>query len=217
MLANDLFVAEVRKVCDAIAPHAASNGLGQTLLRLCSPGIPDTDQGSELWNQSLVDPDTRRPVDFAALRRALDDIIEARGRDAHSLARRLLESYHDGRIKLYVTHVALMLRKTAPDIFLHGDYEPIFGGEHVVAFTRATSSQRIICCVTRLSRKKTGGGGFAVGSAWGQETLRVAQAGRYVELLTNRQLDVGHETPLSAVFQDLPVALLVQQEKRRRA
>ena len=218
MLNNDLFVAGVRKVCEAIAPHAASNGLGQTLLRLCSPGVPDTYQGSEVWNQSLVDPDNRRPVDFAARRRALDEIIEERARDARALAQRLLESYTDGRIKLYVTHVALTLRKSAPDVFVHGDYEPILGGEHVVAFTRGTPSQRIICCVTRLSHKQTGGASeFAVGAAWGRETLRVAQAGRYVELLTNRQLDVGHATPLSTIFQDLPVALLLQQEKRRRA
>ena len=41
------------------------NSLAQTLLKLAAPGVPDIYQGTELWDLSLVDPDNRRPVDFA--------------------------------------------------------------------------------------------------------------------------------------------------------
>ncbi len=54
-----------------IAPAGVLNSLGQTLLRLTSPGVPDLYQGTEFWDFSLVDPDNRRPVDFAARAEAL--------------------------------------------------------------------------------------------------------------------------------------------------
>lgn len=55
-------------------PHAASDALGQKLLALTVPGIPDVYQGTELWDDSLVDPDNRRPVDYAARRAALHEL-----------------------------------------------------------------------------------------------------------------------------------------------
>jgi glycogen operon protein len=217
MLSNDAFINEVRKLSDLIAPYGAANGLALRLLEHCSPGVPDTYQGSELWNQNLVDPDNRRPVDFERRRVALAGLIDARGRDARSLARSLLHNYADGHIKLYVTHVALDARRRAPELFRRGDYQALLAGEHVVAFTRAFETQRIICAAARLSYKKTlGHTPFAIGSVWGEERLRVAHAGRYRDLLTGRVLDVGLDTRLEELFLELPLALLVQEERQRR-
>src|SRR5438477_635453 len=46
------------------------NSLSQLLLKIAAPGIPDIYQGTEIWDFSLVDPDNRRPVDYA-LRRTM--------------------------------------------------------------------------------------------------------------------------------------------------
>jgi (1->4)-alpha-D-glucan 1-alpha-D-glucosylmutase len=166
----------------------------------------------------LVDPDNRRLVDFKQHRAALATLIEARQRDAQMLARTLLANYTDGRIKLYVTHVAMIARRQAQELFRRGDYQALLGGTHVVAFTRAAGAQRLICAAARLSYQKTGGQQpFAVGSVWGDERLRVAHAGRYRELLTDRVLNVGLDTKLSDLFLELPVALLLREERPPRS
>ena len=217
MMNNPLFMAQVHKLCDTIAPYGAANGLSQTLLRLCSPGVPDTYQGSELWNQNLVDPDNRRPVDFGSRRAALAKIRAERQRDPQSLAGRLLKHYDDGQIKLYVTHAVLEVRRSKPELFLRGDYEPLAAGAHVVAFSRAFAGQRLVCCGSRLAHIKTQGHRpFAIGSVWGDEVLRIPYAGRYKNVLTGKSLVVGVETPLADIFADLPVALLLLKERRKR-
>ncbi|MEO9174216.1 MAG: malto-oligosyltrehalose synthase, partial [Gaiellales bacterium] len=65
-------IADLRELRDAVAWYGALDGLSQTLIRLVAPGVPDTYQGCELWNLSLVDPDNRRPVDYARRARLLD-------------------------------------------------------------------------------------------------------------------------------------------------
>ncbi|MEO8902847.1 MAG: glycogen debranching protein GlgX [Polyangiaceae bacterium] len=211
MLENDRFMNEARLLSEAVAPHGASNGLALTLLKLCSPGIPDTYQGSEFWNQTLVDPDNRRPVDFGARRAALATIIRERAHDAAGLSRALLQRYGDGNIKLYVTYVALMARKQARDLYLHGDYQALPGNEHVFAFTRSKGSERMLCAVSRLPYRKLGGEpGFAVGAAWGDERLRVPFTGRYRNLFTGEEVELGPNARLSDLFKELPVALLHQ-------
>ncbi len=217
MLGDSLFLGQARKFCAGVDPYGAANGIALALLKLCSPGVPDTYQGSELWNHNLVDPDNRRPVDFALRRSVLESMRVERKRDPRALARRLLRRYCDGHIKLYVTQAVLALRRTKPDLFLRGDYEPLEGGTHVVAFTRATGAARMVCCTARFSFLKTQGNEpFATGTTWADETLRIPYAGRYRNVLTGQNLSMDAETRLADVFADLPVALLVLEEKRRR-
>jgi (1->4)-alpha-D-glucan 1-alpha-D-glucosylmutase len=101
------------------------NSLSQTLLRLIAPGVPDTYQGMELWDFSLVDPDNRRPVDYERRRRVLAELksrVEREGADRRALARELVDGMQDGRAKLYVTWQALQARKAYPGLFTRGDY-----------------------------------------------------------------------------------------------
>jgi len=72
IMADATFLAEASEFARRIGPAGAVNGLAQTLLKLTVPGVPDFYQGSEFWDQSLVDPDNRRPVDFAARIAALE-------------------------------------------------------------------------------------------------------------------------------------------------
>jgi isoamylase len=209
LLGDDDFVADVRAFCELIAPAGASNGLAQALLRYCAPGVADTYQGSELWNQSLVDPDNRRPVEFGRRREMLGEIVRRKG-EPRALAADLLGRYADGAVKLYVTHVALTARRERRDLFLRGDYEALPGDEHTVAFTRAYGAARLVCCVPRLPRDLTHGQQpFALGDAWGARTLALPYAGRYRNAFTGAVLEGRSELSLADVFADFPVALLL--------
>ena len=96
----------------------ALNSLTQLVLKATMPGVPDFYQGTETWDLSLVDPDNRRPVDFAARRAALDTSAAP---DWAALA----SSWTDGRIKLALTHRLLMLRNELPAVFADGAYDVI--------------------------------------------------------------------------------------------
>jgi (1->4)-alpha-D-glucan 1-alpha-D-glucosylmutase len=179
------------------------NTLGQKLVQLTMPGVPDVYQGCELTGLSLVDPDNRRPVDYAARRERLARL------DTGKPPRDLDDE------KLLVTSRALRLRRSEPGWFLAGQgpdpgagpdgapYQPLLAdgpaAAHVVAFRRG----RALTVVTRLPHGLRRRGG------WGETTLTVPGA-RYRDVLTDgvRQ---GPSLRLADVLDGLPVALLVEQ------
>jgi (1->4)-alpha-D-glucan 1-alpha-D-glucosylmutase len=118
------------------------NSLGQTLLKLTSPGIPDFYQGSELWNLTLVDPDNRNPVDYSLRRRLLKDLRAARPSE-------IIARADEGLPKLWVIQKVLSVRKAHPEWFgPDGTYESIMArgpaAEQVVAFMRSSQSITIV-------------------------------------------------------------------------
>src|SRR5690606_59426 len=104
VLATESLVADVAAFVDRLVAYGRLNALAQTLVALTVPGVPDIYQGDELWNLSLVDPDNRRPVDFAVRRRLLDE-LGGIGPDE------VLAWADDGLPKLAVVHAALQLRR----------------------------------------------------------------------------------------------------------
>lgn len=138
---RNAFLASFRAYDDRIGWIGAQNALIATLLKVMSPGVPDIYQGAELWETSMVDPDNRRPVDFAARRRALEGIT---GRTAADLA----PTWRDGRIKLALTAALLRFRAEHPALLAEGSYEPIRAdgseGEQVCAFARRLEGQAIV-------------------------------------------------------------------------
>jgi (1->4)-alpha-D-glucan 1-alpha-D-glucosylmutase len=135
--------AEIFAFIQDIAPAGAVNGLAQTLLRLTAPGVPDLYQGTELWDFSLVDPDNRRPVDYALRQKMLGAEVT-------------LASWRDGAVKQRLIVRALALRAAVPDLFADGSYEPVAVegrfAEHIVAFVRRHKSDAVLTVVPRLSR-----------------------------------------------------------------
>lgn len=134
---------EIVRFAHCIAPAGAVNGLAQCLLKLTLPGIPDIYQGTELWDQSLVDPDNRRPVDFG--RRRTSD-----GRELIDLAR----DWRDGRLKQRLMERALELRRRAPRLFSQGAYQAVrvegnWTGS-VLAFVRRLEKEWLLVVVPRL-------------------------------------------------------------------
>lgn len=146
------FLAAMAPLRRRVAHVGSMNSLSALLLKCTAPGVPDFYQGTELWDFSLVDPDNRRPVDFALRARLLRQL--RRRRPSVALAQELLEAREDGRIKLYVTLQALACRRELPQLFADGSYEPLdVQGQHatrVVAFARRLNDAAVIVAVPRL-------------------------------------------------------------------
>jgi (1->4)-alpha-D-glucan 1-alpha-D-glucosylmutase len=148
-----------------IARTGAVNSLAQLVLKIASPGVPDFYQGTELWDLSLVDPDNRRPVDFDTRSRWLDDAIawleDDRPEQRIEMLSTLLDSWTDGRIKLFLTAAGLRLRRRHRALFLEGSYIPLdvtgTHARHIVAFGRRHGSSVALAVVPRLTHRLFGG------------------------------------------------------------
>jgi (1->4)-alpha-D-glucan 1-alpha-D-glucosylmutase len=212
MLAHPQFVAQARALAAEIASHGAVNSLAQLCIKIASPGVPDFYQGCELWDFSLVDPDNRRPVDFAIRQTMLAGL---RGQDAPSPAA-LLASFLDGRIKLLISHRGLRHRREHRDLYLDGSYEPIQTGRHLIAFRRGLhgpsgrkgpGAQELVCVVPRLTWTLTGGRRpWPLADVWGEQSLELG-AGPRIDLFTGARHE-GASLRVADVLRDLPVALL---------
>ncbi|MBI2526427.1 MAG: malto-oligosyltrehalose synthase [Candidatus Rokubacteria bacterium] len=228
LAAGGPFLASLLPFQRRVALYGAGNSLAQTLLKLGAPGVPDFYQGSELWDLSLVDPDNRRPVDFARRRTllaSLGALLEARSGDLAALCAELLESWADGRLKLYLIQRGLALRQERPRLFETGAYRPLEAGgaraEHLVGFARVGAGGAVVVAVPRLMARLTGfSGALPLGAdAWGDTWLSLGSehlAGRYRDRLTGRALDTDRRDgvptlPASTVFAGFPVALLEQE------
>ena len=141
-------VAEVAAFANRVAPAGAANALSQAMLRLTAPGIPDLYQGTEFWDFSLVDPDNRRPVDFAAREAALA---------AGEHPAELLAHWRDGRVKQAVIARALALRARCPGLFTQGSYAALKvegpAADHVFALMRVHEGRAAIAVASRLATR----------------------------------------------------------------
>jgi len=222
---RNAFLADFAPMQRRVAFFGQWNALAQTLLKLTSPGVPDIYQGTELWDFSLVDPDNRRPVDYdrrRALLAALRERADCPDRGGVALARDLLETSDDGRIKLFVVSRALDFRRAHDALFTNGDYLPLDArgakADHVCAFARTADGETAIVVVPRLVVGLTGGkerpplGADVWGDTW--IALPPDHAGRrYRDLFAGEELTVtGRDgtpaLPLATLYAHFPVALL---------
>ncbi|HSD11277.1 MAG TPA: malto-oligosyltrehalose synthase, partial [Candidatus Binatia bacterium] len=207
-----------------VARAGMVNSLSQLVLKICSPGVPDFYQGTELWDLTLVDPDNRRPVDYPHRRRLLEAMEpllepECRGEDRRSAVAEMIEHWPDGRIKMWITARGLRLRNRRADLFLAGEYRPLEAvGErsaHVVSFARRGAGESLIVVVPRLTAKMTRSDHpLPLGeTSWEQTTLPLpgdlCLPGGYEDVLTGeRHIADGGGLRIADVLRTLPVALL---------
>jgi (1->4)-alpha-D-glucan 1-alpha-D-glucosylmutase len=179
---------ELTELAAAITPAGWCNALGQKLIQLTMPGVPDVYQGTELWDNSLVDPDNRRPVDFD-VRRELLARLDGGWRPPIDT---------DGAAKLLVVSRTLRLRRAHPELFTTYRPVPAHGpvGRHVVAFDRGGA----IAVATRLPL------GLARAGGWCDTALSLP-VHEMKDLFTGRVYS-GGETSLDTLLADYPVALL---------
>jgi (1->4)-alpha-D-glucan 1-alpha-D-glucosylmutase len=148
------FLSEFFPFLATVTWYGILNSLSQVIIKMTAPGVPDFYQGTELWDLNLVDPDNRRPVDFADRRAALAYIMEKEGSDPRGLIAELLDTMEDGRVKLFLIYKALRIRREKQQLFDKGEYVPLEVegkfADHVFAFLRKTESQWAITAAPRL-------------------------------------------------------------------
>ena len=169
---------EMSSLVSQLDEHARSDSQVQKLLSLTVPGVPDVYQGTELWDDSLVDPDNRRPVDYGLRRQALTDASDA---------------------KIRLVTAALHSRADRPQSYLHGAHTPVLAqgaaAEHLVAFQRGDD---VLVAVRRwtVTLSETG---------WGDTSLPLPD-GQWTDRLTGRTF--SGQADAAELFTDLPATLL---------
>jgi (1->4)-alpha-D-glucan 1-alpha-D-glucosylmutase len=215
------FLDDLLRLQSIVARFGMLNALGQTLVKLAAPGVPDVYQGQEAWDFSLVDPDNRRPVDFAARERMLDELLRRSGEgDLAALAAELVREWPDGRAKMWLTHRALRLRAEHPALFAEGAYRPLetagAGAGHLLAFARTHGREVAVAVVPRLPATLMRGRGWTLpdAAAWGDtrvEGVGIASDGPLHNALTGEDVtpDADGGMPAALLFATFPVALLL--------
>lgn len=225
----DRFLRDLHEFATRVARVGLWNSLSRTLVQLTAPGVPDIYRGDELWNFSLVDPDNRRPVDFAARRAALAEcrsVTERPESERRAALRAMSRDPHDGRVKLHLTWTALSARDRGPDVFVGGRYralEPDRLADNLFAFARlgrgaaaVTVVPRRVARLVRDSREPPVGVGV-----WGEARIlfpddlreadlaerewRCAFTGRHIPIVGSGP---GAGIPVAEALSDFPAALL---------
>lgn len=206
-----------------IAWYGMLNSLSQVILKITAPGIPDFFQGTELWDLNLVDPDNRRPVDFAKRAALLKEIKDKSTSSRASLIPELLGSYEDGRIKLFLIHAALRVRRELADAFENGGYVPleVKGSKrsHVVAFAR-TGKKSALTIASRFFTSLAPERQPPVGEVWADTEVVLPEglAERvWINEITGEELRGGISITLKDALRDFPVALMTGRSIKERA
>lgn len=183
ILAGASFVSDLAAFVAPVAHAGRLNSLAQTVLKIAAPGVPDFYQGTELWDSSLVDPDNRRPVDYARRREMLASIRKERP-----------SSVDAPEMKMFVIQRALTFRRAHRELFTQGEYVPLDGGRRTIAFARRFGTQSAVAAVGRF---------FMSAEPWGQIRL---PPGRFRDIFTGREFT--GQASAAELFSDLPVVLL---------
>jgi (1->4)-alpha-D-glucan 1-alpha-D-glucosylmutase len=183
LYASGEFLADLEDLLEVVVPRGERAALGQTLLKLTSPGVPDIYQGDELWCLSLVDPDNRRPVDWEMRRARLEELLGGAAPTGETA-------------KMLLIQRALDLRARRPEPF-EGDYEPLDAGKSAFAYARGGE-------VIAATPIREGGGA---------ETIRVPEPlrGRWRSVLTGAEMELAAQATIADLAGVLPVALLERQ------
>lgn len=197
-----------------VAGYGIFNSLSQVLLKYTTPGVPDTYQGTELWDLSMVDPDNRRPVDYEQRISYLKDIKEKAQTDVLKVIDELLSTKEDGRMKLFLTHKVLQARKANLAVFQKGDYQPLeVSGklkEHIVAFARSFGDITAIAVAPRLLTTLVKPGEYPFGEqVWADTQLHLPQGSQSSWRDTITEQTISGSGAIAQILQRFPVALLV--------
>jgi (1->4)-alpha-D-glucan 1-alpha-D-glucosylmutase len=170
------------------------------------PGVPDFYQGTEFWDLALVDPDNRRPVDFAARASVLNAIGEPP--DWYALA----STWPNGRVKFALTRQLLALRQQLPDVFAKGSYRPLGvvgpNRHEIVAFARLGEQNAVIVVTGRLFGRATQGGRrWPPAQAWNASVLAEGFSAMRTVLAIGKTM-TGPSLAAADLFDVLPIAVL---------
>jgi (1->4)-alpha-D-glucan 1-alpha-D-glucosylmutase len=188
------FIASLERFIEPLILPGRINSLAQTLIKLVAPGVPDFYQGSELWDLSLVDPDNRRPVDFAVRAQLLR-------RTPHLSAADVLADWESGLPKLWMAARVLRVRRErSEDFSAAAKYQPLVAqGSHLGRLLAFRRGENLIAVVPRFT--------MALSGEWGDTRLPLP-GGSWRNCLTGES--VQREVTPTALFASFPVALLIR-------
>jgi (1->4)-alpha-D-glucan 1-alpha-D-glucosylmutase len=230
---SNQFLEDFLPLQQYVAKMGMFNSLAQTLIKLTVPGVADIYQGNELWDLSLVDPDNRRPVDYALRQHVLEEMqlfgLQTCG-CLKSRVRQLTENWNDGRVKAYLTWKTLTLRKRHPSLFQDGEYLPlaVHGANvrHLVAFARRHGETSAIVAVPRLCAQllKDTTASPLDPAVWKDtqvelcfsSDIRTYRNALSLETIVPDRSEGSTFVPASTLFEDFPVALLIEENSRAR-
>jgi (1->4)-alpha-D-glucan 1-alpha-D-glucosylmutase len=206
---SEAFLSAFLAFQERVARCGVQNSVAQLVLKLTSPGIPDIYQGSELWDLSLGDPDSRRPVDYASRTEQLASVRAAVEADRAGAMRSYFANWRDGSIKTATIALLLDARKAKPELFSSGSYEPLISAgpyaDRICAFVRRSGDTTMLVAARLFPATEQEPAAWQetrVPSALGAEGAR--------DLLTNRPLSIaGDAYRASELFADLPVCVLL--------
>jgi (1->4)-alpha-D-glucan 1-alpha-D-glucosylmutase len=189
------FIASLERFIDPLILPGRINSLAQTLIKLVAPGVPDFYQGTELWDLSLVDPDNRRPVDFAERTALLRRARTITGAQA-------LAEWNSGLPKLWMTARLLAIRREHADDFAdQSKYQPLVAqGRHLGRLLAFRRGENLIAVVPRFT--------MTLGGDWGDTRLPLP-GGVWRNCLSDAILQ--REALPDALFDAFPVALLIRE------
>jgi (1->4)-alpha-D-glucan 1-alpha-D-glucosylmutase len=213
---NPRFSEGVSALVKRIEYAGMMNSLGQTLLKIVCPGVPDFYQGTELWDFHLVDPDNRAGIDYKVRTEALKTLTETQDKGIPQIAADVSSNWQDGRIKLFMIWRALGCRRVESDLFRSGEFVPLEvageRSEHVIAFLRRHEGRQALVVIPRWvvnwSRNEND-------SLWKGTRLKLPMdsPGSWRSVFTERNLENSEESgqrvlAVDAVLKDFPVGLL---------
>jgi len=195
-LGDTAFTKDLERFVARLSEPGHVNSLAQTLIKLTAPGVPDIYQGNEIWDFSLVDPDNRRPVDFAARERLLAEL-------KNLSVEQVWQRREEGLPKLWLIQKTLQFRRRHPELFgAESSYEPLYAqgdkAEYIVAFIRGG---RVITIAPRLV--------MHLANNWGNTSLNLPQ-GDWLNELTGENVG-GGDGAAGELFRRFPVALLAKR------
>ncbi len=217
---DDQFLKSFLPFVEKVSYQGIFNSLSQTIIKITAPGIPDFYQGTEFWDLSLVDPDNRRPIDFEKRKRSLQHITERE--DTLSLVQELLSTYRDGRIKLFLTHQALKVRKENIEVLQEGDYVPleVYGKhkENIIAFARNRGERWVITVAPRfvsslIGENEMSENKYPLDSVWEDTHIVLPQglkgSDHLKDAITGNKVKGGEKLMVRDALKYFPVALIL--------
>lgn len=200
------FINSFKPFFESILQVANVFSLTQVLVKITAPGVPDIYQGCELFNTSYVDPDNRRPVDYANAQKQLQELIAFENKERARLLTHLSANRNNGIEKLYITWKALQCRKKLSALFLQGDYLPLYpiNNGRIIAYARRYQQQWVLVIASIAGNTVTTGISLPL-PAGAPVTWKNEFTGELYE--TNNSL------PLHEIVNAFPVALLTGETK----
>jgi (1->4)-alpha-D-glucan 1-alpha-D-glucosylmutase len=189
------FIASLERFVEPLILPGRINSLAQTLIKMVAPGVPDFYQGTELWDLSLVDPDNRRPVDFAARSQLLRRARTLSAADA-------LKEWDSGMPKLWMTARLLAVRRErGEDFCAHSKYQPLVAqGSHLGRLLAFRRGENLIAVVPRFT--------YTLAGDW-QDTCLPLPGGVWRNCFTDQVIQ--REISPGELFESFPVALLIRE------